>query len=160
MPHLHSAPCAANAFLASHAALLVDSYHRLTGKHLLPPDTDPTIAAESLFNAPFVVLSHDNQDDPIFTYGNRTAQNLFELEWDELLQLPSRYSAEAPNREERARLLQQVTEKGFIDNYQGIRISKTGKRFMVKDALVWNLIDANGVKHGQAAAFSTWLPSQ
>ena len=36
--------------------------------------------AEALMDAPFVVLSHGTEDDPIFNYGNLAAQKLF-LEW-------------------------------------------------------------------------------
>ena len=38
-------------------------------------------------------------------------------------------AAEAPLREERARLLAAVAANGFIDDYSGIRISKSGRRF-------------------------------
>ncbi|MFI3122781.1 MAG: MEKHLA domain-containing protein [Methylococcales bacterium] len=50
----------------------------------------------------------------------------------------------------------QVTADGFIDNYQGVRISKTGKRFKISNAIVWNLVDDNGIYQGQAACFSDW----
>ena len=53
---------------------------------------------------------------------------------------PSRLTAEAPNREERARLLAAVTTRGFIDDYSGIRISNTGRRFRIAQATVWNLL--------------------
>jgi len=63
---------------------------------------------------------------------------------------------EAPNREERARLLAAVTARGFIDDYSGIRISKTGRRFRIAQATVWNLLDEHGRYAGQAAMFSRW----
>ncbi len=50
----------------------------------------------------------------------------------------------------------QVTRKGFIDDYRGIRISKTGRRFLIDNATVWNLLDENGAHYGQAATFSAW----
>jgi hypothetical protein len=46
--------------------------------------------------------------------------------------------------------------QGYIDNYQGIRISRTGQRFLIKQAIIWNLTDALGQKCGQAATFSDW----
>lgn len=67
--------------------------------------------------------------------------------------MPSRLSAEAPLREERQALLERVSRRGFIDDYAGIRISARGTRFRIENAVVWNLIDAAGVRHGQAAMF-------
>lgn len=75
---------------------------------------------------------------------------------NEILGMPSRLTAEAPERSEREKFLKEVTEKGFISNYSGIRISKTGKRFLIKEATVWNLVDETGRLHGQAACFSEW----
>ena len=65
-------------------------------------------------------------------------------DWEELTRTPSRLTAEAPNREERARLLETVTRLDFIDDYSGVRISKTGRRFKISRATVWNLISENG----------------
>jgi hypothetical protein len=73
-----------------------------------------------------------------------------------LTRTPSRLTAEAPNREERARLLEVVTKRGFIDDYSGVRISKSGRRFKISRATVWNLVSENGEPHGQAATFSDW----
>lgn len=58
--------------------------------------------------------------------------------------MPSRLTAEAPNRAERARLLAEVTARGFIEDYSGRRISHTGQRFLIERATVWNLTDAEG----------------
>ena len=65
----------------------------------------------------------------------------------------SRLSAEAPLRDERQALLDRVTRHGFIDDYAGIRISAKGRRFAIRQAIVWNLIAVDGTRHGQAAAF-------
>ncbi len=103
-----------------------------------------------------MLVSHGTEPDPILNYGNRRAQELWELTWEELTRMPSRLTAEAPNREERARLLNQVTRFGFIDNYSGVRISKTGRRFRISQAVVWNLLDEKQMRSGQAAAFHDW----
>ena len=58
-------------------------------------------------------------------------------------------------REERARFMQAVGERGYVDDYTGVRISSTGKRFYILQATVWNVTDENGVIHGQAATFRT-----
>ena len=149
-------PCPANCHQLDHAERLRNSFHALTGRHLIDPALSPEAAAAALFHAPFVVLSHNTAPDPILTYGNLTALNLFALSWEELIQMPSRLTAEAPNRAERARLLAEVTAHGFIDNYCGVRISRTGQRFLIEQATVWNLSDAEGRLCGQAATFRRW----
>ena len=70
--------------------------------------------------------------------------------------LPSRLSAEPVSQMERARLLEQVTARGFIDDYSGVRISRTGRRFLIRRATVWNLIDQTGTYQGQGAMFRDW----
>ncbi len=93
---------------------------------------------------------------PILTYGNRTALDLFELSWAELTRMPSRLTAEAPDRDERARLLARVSANGYIDDYAGVRVSRTGRRFRIEGATVWNLVDSEGRYLGQAAIFASW----
>ena len=78
------------------------------------------------------------------------------MSWDEFVRTPSRLSAEPVNRSERQQLLAQVAEHGFIDHYRGVRISKKGARFMIKNAVVWNLTNDRGDYKGQAACFSDW----
>ncbi len=141
-------------------ALLLASHHALTGRPLLPvvPGETPHQSARRLYTAPFVVLAHDTSADPLFTYANLAAQQLFEMRWDEIVGLPSRLSAEAPAREERERLLERVAAQGFIDDYSGVRIAKSGRRFRIRRATVWNLIDPAGRRIGQAATFADWEP--
>ena len=151
-------PCLANGYQDQHAERLRRSFHALTGRDLTDPALSPEASAEALFHAPFVVLSHNTDPDPILTYGNQTALDLFALSWAELIQMPSRLTAEAPDRAERARLLAEVTAYGFIDNYSGVRISRTGQRFLIERATVWNLTAEEGRPCGQAATFREWRP--
>jgi hypothetical protein len=60
------------------------------------------------------------------------------------------------NQAERAHMLARAQEQGFIDDYRGVRISGTGKRFLVEQAIVWNVVGAEGEQIGQAATFSKW----
>ncbi len=145
-------------FLNRHAALLIKSYFSLTGKHLVDPSlvTEKNSAVDLLLHAPFALVSHNGAPDPVFNFGNETALRLFEMTWEELTRLPSRFSAEPENREARAALLLQVSTRGYIDNYSGIRISKTGRRFEIKAATVWNLVDEDLQVKGQAAMFNSW----
>lgn len=136
-------------------ALIAESYHRLIGRPLVHSAPDVALA---LWEAPRVIVAHGMQDDPVFFYGNRLALQVFEMDFSAFAQLPSRYSAEPLARDERARLLERVARDGFIDDYAGVRISATGKRFRIVQAEVWNLVDAAGVSHGQAASFAHWQP--
>lgn len=133
--------------------LLSGSYARLTGKRLTPPDCG---AAWLYRDAPFAVLAHDTCADPRFIYGNRAAQACFEYGWDELVGLPSRLSAETPDRAERQRLLDAVRRDGVVTGYRGLRVAKSGRRFWIYDGVIWQLIDEQGVVRGQAALFSSW----
>ncbi len=150
-----SPPSEANHYYQSHVALLLDSYQRLLHRSLLE-SVDERDWGRQVFTADFALLSHDTEQDPVFNYANRTALKLFEFSWDELIGLPSRLSAEPVNRRERERLLAKVTARGFIDDYAGVRISKTGRRFRIQNAVVWNVHDEQGVYHGQAACFKDW----
>jgi PAS domain-containing protein len=137
--------------------LLVGSYQRLVGQSLLPRGLDAEKSARWLYaDAAFAVLAHNTAPDPIFIYGNKAAQRLFEYRWDELIALPSRLSAEAPEREERERFLEHVRANGFVTGYSGVRITKSGARFRIMNATVWQLVDERGVHHGQAAALPQW----
>jgi hypothetical protein len=149
-------PCEKNNFLVKHAQLLKDSYRHLLLKDLIQNTDSDEAFARQLFHAPFAVVSHDTASDPVFNYANLKALELFELNWEDFTRLPSRLSAEQVNQEERERLLAEVTQKGYINHYEGVRISSTGKRFMIKNAVVWNLIDGEGCYKGQAAWFGEW----
>lgn len=154
---MNEIPSLTNSYHAGHIQNLVRSLKELTGRDLVDPSWSADEAARWLFeDAPFMLASHDGADDPLLTYGNRTALALFELDWDEFTATPSRFTAEPPNRDERADLLRQVTEFGFIDNYSGVRISKSGRKFRIHQATVWNVSDADGNPAGQAATFSEW----
>lgn len=137
----------------SHAQLLLDNYRRCFAEDLVPRGKNE---AQRLMDAPFVVLSHGTQQDPVFNYGNATAQRLFEMDWATLTALPSRYSAEPMHRDERQQLLDEVATQGYSDNYRGIRISATGQRFYIDSARIWMLLDSEGKHVGQAATFSDW----
>lgn len=134
-------------------ALLTGSHARLLGKPLVPADKD---AAWLYRAAPFVVLAHNTDDDPKFIYANKAAQACFEYSWEEFMSLPSRLSAEAPDRAARQALLDEVARHGFIKNYRGVRVAKSGRHFAIDDGVVWELLDESGIRHGQAATFMSW----
>jgi MEKHLA domain-containing protein len=136
--------------------LLVDSFRRWLERDLIERRGSPAEQARVLYHAPFVVVSHGMESDPILNYGNKAAIDLWEMDWTQLTKTPSRLTAEPVNQAERARMLAQAQAKGFIDDYKGVRISGTGKRFLVQQAIVWNVVGAEGEQLGQAATFSHW----
>lgn len=139
------------SFLHQHAINLCDSYQRVLKKPLLEPSNNKPLI-ESLYNAPFALLSHGLETDPIFNFANQAALILFEYSWDEFMQLPSRLSAKPVDQDERQRLLNAVNQQGYINDYSGIRITASGREFFIENAVIWNVIDSNGHYCGQAAA--------
>ena len=137
---------------------LLASYRHWTGTELLESSGSPEQCATQAHAAALCLLAHDGTADPVLTYGNLAAQALFELDWATLVQTPSRFTAEPVARADRARLLEQVSRQGYIADYSGVRISRTGRRFRIEQAVVWNVLDESGQACGQAAAFSHWTP--
>ena len=131
-------------------ALVATSYRRLLGRDLVEGEGDPVVA---LWQAPLAIVAHGLEADPVFFFGNRAALAAFETTPAAITAMPSRLSAEPLARDERQALLDRVRAQGFIDDYAGMRISAKGRRFRITQAVVWNLIDAAGERHGQAACF-------
>ncbi|WP_169089940.1 MEKHLA domain-containing protein [Paenibacillus sp. PL91] len=139
----------------AHARLLVDSYRKWTGKELLEIVPGKRLS-EQLYQADIVILSHGTETDPVLNYGNQKGLGLWEMEWEAFTSTPSRLTAEKMERAERDRFFEAVTSNGYVDNYTGIRISSTGRRFYILHATVWNLVDVSGSYLGQAATFSEY----
>ena len=135
--------------------LLLDSYERYTERTLIPR-VGRAEDSQKLFEAPFVVVAHGTEDDPLLNYANLAALELWKLPLSELLGMPSRKTAEPVHRDERSQLLERTRKYGYIDDYSGIRIASTGERFRIHQATVWNVTAADGKYRGQAAAFSEW----
>lgn len=140
--------------------LILDSYKSLLGHQLIDRQGDAATQAKTLFNAPFVVVSHGIQADPLLNYANAVALKLWKITIPTLLETPSRMTAEPMHREERSSLLARTTRDGYVDDYQGIRIATDGARFLIHKATVWNLTDTSGQAAGQAATFDHWTPMQ
>jgi hypothetical protein len=136
-------------------AAIATSFETRAGRPLVPHSND---VAAALWTAPAAIVAHGTESDPIFFFGNQTALRLFEMSFEDFTRLPSRLSAEPLARNERSRLLDRVTRLGIIEDYAGIRISSTGRRFQIANATVWNLKDAHGHAAGQAAAITDWQP--
>lgn len=136
--------------------ILLDNFERLLGYSLIERWGDKKEQAKALFFQDFVVVSHDSQENPILNYGNQKALDLWVMDWKKFTRTPSRLTAEAMDRTERAAMLEQVNNKGYIDNYNSVRIASDGQKFYIKQTIIWNLIDNSGNKCGQAATFKKW----
>lgn len=144
---------------ADHAVLLFHSYRKVTGRFLGDESwsvLDPTGLLTAMNSSPLVIASHGTEKDPVLNFGNRSALELWETDWGTFTSMPSRLTAEPVEQSERERLLHEVTTHGFIDNYSGIRISTTGKRFRIHQATVWNVIDPSENYLGQAVVFADY----
>ncbi|MCY7390579.1 MAG: MEKHLA domain-containing protein [Leptolyngbyaceae cyanobacterium CAN_BIN12] len=139
-----------------HTQRLLRSFCHWTGTPLLSSNGEQTALSQALFEAPFVVVSHGTEADPILNYGNRQALQLWRMEWEQFTQTPSRLTAEPMERADRDRLLHQAKVNGFINDYQGVRICSTGQRFSIHNVILWNVLDERGVCCGQAATFDHW----
>jgi len=142
--------------IISWVQIILNSYRQLLDRELFDRTGDELTQSENLFYLDRVVYSHNNSSDPIYNYSNQKGLELWEMDWQQLTTTPSRMTTQPLLREEREQLLQETIAKGYIENYQGIRISRTGKKYQIKDITVWNLTDNKGKFCGQAATFSRW----
>lgn len=133
--------------------LLRSSYEHFLGSPLVPPGTG---ASWLYHEAPFAVLAANTEPDPRFVYANKVAQQCFEYSWAQFTTLRARYSAEHADRAERQAFLDQVTRDGFATGYRGLRIARSGRRFWIEQATVWQLVDDAGRCRGQAALVRGW----
>ena len=145
-----------NPAIVEWSQLLLNSFRHWTTRELLERVGDPDCQAHKLYRSPFVVVSHGMEEDPLLNYGNQVALELWELTWEKLITTPSQLTAEPINRAEREWMLEQARTRGYLDTYRGVRITSTGRRFLVENALIWNVVDAKGQRVGQAATFSQW----
>lgn len=143
-----------NDWAVAQVDLLCTSHARLTGRDLA--GGSGVARAAAVYAAPYALLSHGIESDPLFNYGNATALSLFEFAWEDFVRLPSRASAEPALQSARARLMERVLAEGWIDDYSGVRIAASGRRFLIENVTVWNVLDDGGHLHGQAALIHRW----
>jgi hypothetical protein len=139
-----------------HVGYLLQSFRRVVGQELLPTLGDAVLDAQQLFSASFVVLSHGIEADPILNYGNALALQLWEMTAAQFCATPSRMTAEPTLRDDRQHALDTVARQGFITDYSGIRINTSGRRFLIENVVLWNVLDDEGNPIGQAASFDRW----
>ena len=142
--------------IQAQSQMMIQSFKRLVGRDLISATGDAAQDAESLFKAPFALLSHGTEADPVLNYGNQIALDLWEMDFAEFTRMPSRLTAEPMLREARQGLMELAARKGFIDDYAGIRISASGKRFRISNVILWSVTNEDGLRLGQAAVFDMW----
>lgn len=111
----------------AYARLLAESFARTVGRDLIAVqrDMDDARLTAALRDMASPLVSHGTEADPVFRYANSAALRLWDMEWAQFTRLPSRLSAEAEPgiQGDRARLLAAALAKGWVCDYQGIRIS-------------------------------------
>jgi hypothetical protein len=138
------------------AKVILNTYQKITGIALFDSVYSDEYRSYLLYHAPFVIVSHGTEKDPVFNYANLISQQLWQIDWESFTQMPSRLSAEPERAEDRQRLLDEAAKNGYINNYTGVRISSAGVRFKIENVLLCNLIDEDKRNIGQAAIFRSW----
>ena len=142
------------------AAIIQASHRRAFGRTLLasqsPESIGATSAAQELFATSSPVLAHNGSSDPTLVYANAAALRLWDRPWAEMVGMPSRLTAAEQERKERANALQSAQQCDAYKGYQGIRIDRQGRQFVINNARIWTLWDEQGSRCGQAASFSSW----
>jgi hypothetical protein len=136
-------------------ALLLESHQRLFQRPLVRSH-GIRLAAQELFVLDEVVLCHDGSEDPRFLYANRAALQLFSRNWEQMVGMPSRLSTSANQRLSRREQLELAKRQDKLENYSGVRVNSQGRRFQIRGARIWSLIDQERHYSGQAACFSQW----
>lgn len=114
---------------------------------MLPIDGDGDLIL-SFSRCPYPIASHDINST--FNYANKAALALFKTSWGEMIGLDSRVSAPETAQEDRMKLLTNVSQLGFVEDYRGIRVAFDGSFFKIHKATIWNIIDSNNNNQGQA----------
>ncbi len=117
---------------------------------------DAVAVAGIVYRLPWVVVAHGPGADPLFVYANRCAQALWELDWAAFTALPSRRSADPRHLAERSRWLATAAAQGYVTGCHGERVAAGGRRFLIEQVTIWNVLDEDGAACGQAAAYRSW----
>ena len=122
------------------------SFNKYTDK-LLPLEKNKDLLS-SFDECVLPIASHDTNG--FFNYLNKAALSLFKVTKDQVIGRSTTMTAPKSEQKQRNELLNQVNSHGFIDNYKGIRVTSDGELFQIEDATIWNVVDKNSHKMGQA----------
>jgi hypothetical protein len=108
----------------------------------------------------FALLSHGHEnglDGPIHNYANFGACGAFQLPREALLQVPAaRVASPGVDQQTWSIILQRLRTDpdNVLEDYQGYRSTlRDGRRFYIRDAVVWNCYTDTGEYYGQALLF-------
>lgn len=128
------------------------AFTRATGRDLAAEaGVDSAAPGQGFYFADFALLTHRGDADVMLNYGNALALKLWECDWADFTAMSSRETAPGEGRAAREAMMAQVAEKGFVSGYSGVRVSRSGRRFLIQDGIVWRLRDSDGAPFGVAA---------
>lgn len=139
--------------LAKILLLIDNSFITHTGYKLPAPENISERYNWLHTQAPYGLLVHNNNDDPKFIYANQQALHCFKYSEQEMMGMPSRFSASEKDRRERQDLLSLVMKNGIACNYTAPRINKFRQAIIIHDGVVWQIYNADNQFVGQAALF-------
>jgi hypothetical protein len=134
---------------------ILDSHRRLLGRDLIERSGDAADDARRLFDLPLAVLAHDTSPQPLLDWANLAALAAFDATPESLLGRPSADTAPADAAADRRVLFDVLARQGFVTGYSGVRISLTGRRFVIDDVTVLEVTDATGRPAGHAAVIGS-----
>jgi hypothetical protein len=147
-------PGESNDYHAPFIARVVESFHHVTGGDLVrEAGLDPKALGRSAWLGEFALLTHRGDDKAVLNYGNRFALALWEMDWDSFTATPSADTAPRGASAARDLLMEKVARESFVTGYEGERVSRTGRRFLIEDVTVWRLLGDKGDSFGMAAFF-------
>lgn len=124
------------------------SHRRVVGQPLLPG-----LTGRDVWSGDFALLTHRGDAQAVLNYGNCFALDLWECGWGQFIATPSSATAPQEGRAARQSMMEQVVRTGFVTGYDGARVSRTGRLFLIQDVTIWRLVDKTGESFGIAAFF-------
>ena len=147
-------PDVGNGFQGDFVLRVARSFAHVTGRDLLAEaGIDAAAPGMSAWRGRFALLTHRGDQDAMLNYGNRFGLDLWECSWDQFTQTPSTATAPEGDVEERTQMMEAVARNGFVSGYEGRRISRSGRLFLIRNVTVWRLAEPSGTSFGVAAFF-------
>jgi len=141
------------------ATVILDSFRRCIGRELIDRSGDAAEDARRLFDLPLAVLAHDTAPQPLLDWANQAAARAFDATPESLLGKLSSATAPPDATADRRALFDVLARQGFVTGYSGVRISLTGRRFIIENVAVFALVDEAGHPAGHAAVIGSTRPA-
>jgi len=141
------------------ATEILDSFRRCVGRELIGRSGDAAEDASRLFDLPLAVLAHDTAPQPLLDWANAAAAAAFDATPESLLGRLSSATAPPDATADRRQLFEALARDGFVTGYSGVRVSLTGRRFIIDDVTVFEVTDAAGRPAGHAAVIGSTRPA-